>query len=468
MFYRGTAPGAIEMSTESHDVVVIGGGTAGCFAAATAAQEGVDVVLLERKTEEEAGHIACGDGIKGASAFPDVVDRDRLDEEAFTNRNISRAIFENPQTGESIDVPFDESGGVVDRWTYGRVLLDEADRAGAEIHYETVVQDVVQPDDRVEGVTAMRNGEPVTYEADVVVDGAGSLSLLQDRIDFSGSTFDTNVTYQQFCSAYREILEVDDPVDWDDALVFKPTEELGYLWYFPRSSTEINAGLGFQMNKPPMKLVEDLKRDLETRPEFRNATVTDKLGAALPTRRPYDSAVHPGYVAVGDAAAHVNPCTGGGIPGAAKAGHWAAEVAIEAIGDGDVGEAALWEYNRRVQTGFGKRFAAMDLYNIFGGAHDVDELVSVITSLPGQQLVDAIGKRGTASMGLGLKLKTILKTFGHWDVLYELYRVQSLAADLKDVYDSYPGDPAYFDAWQKERDAVMDRLYDVTGAEPKY
>ncbi|WP_425607686.1 geranylgeranyl reductase family protein [Natrononativus amylolyticus] len=457
------------MVTESHDVVVVGGGTAGCFAAATAAQEGLDVVLVERKTEEEGGHIACGDGIKGTSSFPDVIDRERLREESFTNQNIRRALFENPRTGETLDIPFQgETGAVVDRWTYGQVLLEETADAGVDIHYDTVVQDVIQPSGTVTGVTATREGRPLEYEADLVIDGAGALSLLQDKADFSGSYFDTNVDYSQFCSAYREVLEVDDPVEWDDALVFKPTEELGYLWYFPRSDTEINAGLGFQMNKPPMKLVEVLKADLERRPEFENARVKNKLGAALPTRRPYDSAVHDGYVAVGDAAGHVNPCTGGGIPGAAKAGHWAAKVGVEAISDGDVSEAALWEYNRRVQTDFGKRFAAMDLYNIFGGAHELDELVAVITALPGQQLVDAIGKKGTAEMGLGLKLKTLVKTVGHWDVLRELYRVQKAAAELKAVYDTYPDTPDYYEAWQKERDSVMDRVYDVTGAAPKY
>ncbi|WP_254768683.1 geranylgeranyl reductase family protein [Salinilacihabitans rarus] len=457
------------MTTESHDVVVVGGGTAGCFAAATAAREGLDVALLERKDEEEAGHIACGDGIKGTSAFPDVIDRDRLKAESFTNEGITRAIFENPQTGESIEIPFGgESGAVVDRWAYGQVLLDETERAGADIRYGTVVQDVVQSNGRIEGVRATRDGDPVTHEANVVIDGAGALSLLQDAADLSGSHFDTNVDYSQFCSAYREVLEVPDPVEWDDALVFKPTEELGYLWYFPRSATEINAGLGFQMNRPPMKLVDALKRDLREREEFRNATVTDKLGAALPTRRPYDSAVHPGYLAVGDAAGHVNPCTGGGIPGAAKAGHWAARVAAEAISDGDVSEAALWEYNRRVQTDFGKRFAAMDLYNVFGGAHEVDELVSLVTALPGQQLVDAVGRTGTASMGLGLKLKTVLKTFGHWGLLRELYAVQKAAGELKGIYDTYPDDPAHFDAWRAERDALVDRVYEVTGADPKY
>ena len=455
------------MTPESCDIVVVGGGTAGAFAATTAASEGLDAVLVERKSEEEAGHIACGDAIKGKSTFPDVIDLDYLRDESFTNQNIRRAIFENP-VGDDLDIPFSGPGAVVDRKRYGEVLLEEADRAGVDIHYDTVVQDVTQADDgRVTGVRAKRDGDVVEYDAEVTVDAAGALSLLQDKTDFSGATFDTNVDYTQFCSAYREVVEVSDPVEWDDAIVFKPTEELGYLWYFPRTATEINAGLGFQMDKPPMKLVEELRRDLRSRAEFAGATVKNKLGAALPTRRPYDSAVADGFVAVGDAAGHVNPTTGGGIPGAAKSAHWAAKRAVDAISEGDVSEANLWEYNRDVMTGFGKRFAAIDLYNIWGTAHDVDELVRIVSSVPGQQLVDALSS-GNTSMSLGLKIKTIVDTFGHWDDLYELYRVSRRAHRIQDQYNAYPSTPDALPAWQGARDSILDEVYEISGVDPKY
>jgi len=459
------------MTTETRDMVVVGGGTAGCFAAATAAGEGFDVALLERKSEEDGGHIACGDAIKGKSTFPDVIDREYLRAESFTNENIERAMFMNPK-GENYDIPFKgETGAVVDRKRYGEVLLEEAERVGADVHFDTVVKDVTQ-NGRVTGVTGIREGDPIEYEADIVIDAAGALSLLQDKVDFEGTTYDTNVDYSQFCSAYREVIETEQPVEYDDAIVFKPTEELGYLWYFPRTEQEINAGLGFQMNKPPMQLVDVLKRDLEDRPEFRNAEVKDKLGAALPTRRPYDSAVAPGFMSVGDAAGHVNPTTGGGIPGAAKAGHWAATVALEAISDGSVDESALWEYNHEVQTDFGKRFAAMDLYNIFGSAQEMDELTDIITALPGEMIIDLMGKKGEASLSLTEKittgLTTAFKTRGHWSTLREAYKVSKLASDLKEIYAEYPTTPDGFDEWRDRRDSLMDEVYEITGAEAKY
>jgi geranylgeranyl reductase family protein len=454
------------MRTHEVDVVVVGAGTAGCYAAATVADAGYDVVVAERKDREEAGHIACGDALKGASNFPDAIPRSRI-RPAFTNTDVDHGRFEIPQLDTVVDIPVPGELAVIDRWEYGRRLIEGAQQAGAEIHYDTVVKNVRQ-NGQVEGLDAVRKGDPVQYDAEVVIDAAGALSILQDKADFSEATFDTNVTYSQFCSAYREIVTVDDPVEWSDALVFKPTERAaGYLWYFPRTETEINVGLGFQMTEEPMQLIEDLREDLQAREEFQGAQVEDKLGAALPTRRPYDSAVAPGYMAVGDAAGHVNPTTGGGIAGAAYAGTYAGEQAVEAIGSDDTTEAGLWEYNERVMDHFGARYAALDVYNIFATAASVDELMGLLAALPVQKLSEALYS-GSTQVGLWLKLKTAIKSAGHWDTIYDLYRTKSIADEVLDHYEDYPDDPAAFEGWQAERDALMERVYEITGADPKY
>jgi len=455
-------------SQYEYDVVVVGAGTAGCYAAATAANEGLDVVVVERKDEQEAGHIACGDALKGADEFPDAIPESQL-APAMTNTDVDHGRFEIPQEDTVLHIPVPGELAVIDRWEYGRRIIEGADEAGAEFHYDTVVKDVEQDDDgRVTGIRAVRKSEPVSYEAAVTIDAAGSLSILQDKADLSAATFDTNVSYSQFCSAYREIVEVPEPVDWDDALVFKPTKRsAGYLWYFPRTSTTINAGLGFQMNEEPMTLVEDLKQDLRNRPEFEGATVTDKLGAALPTRRPYDSAVAPGFVAAGDAAGHVNPTTGGGIAGAAYAGQFAAQQAARAIAEGDVSEESLWRYNERVMNKFGTRYAGLDVYNVLTTAVDVDDLMGLLASLPGEKLAEALYS-GTTRVGPILMLKSLVNSYGYWGTIRKFYETKRLADDLLDHYRTYPTRPSALDAWQAQRDDLMDRIYETTGADPKY
>ena len=456
------------MDIDEYDVVVAGAGTAGCYAAATIANEGLDVVIVERKDAEEAGHIACGDALKGADAFPEAIPKDRL-EPAFTNTGVDHGRFEIPQEDTVLEIPVPGELAVIDRWEYGRQLISGAEDAGVDFHYDTVINDVRQDESgRVTGIQAVRKGDPRTYEADIVIDGAGSLSLLQDKADFAGTTFDTNVRYSQFCSAYREIVDVPEPVEWDDALVFKATDRAaGYLWYFPRTATEINAGLGFQMTEEPMQLVESLKKDLRDRPEFEGAEVRDKLGAALPTRRPYDSAVAPGYMAVGDAAGHVNPTTGGGIAGAAYAGKYAGEQAVKAISDGDVSEENLWRYNTRVMDHFGGRYAGLDVYNVLATAVDVDNLMGLLASLPGEKLAEALYE-GSTSMSFGLKLKAAVKSFGYWGTIRNFYQTKSLADELIGHYDEYPTSPAAMANWTRQRDSIMDRVYETTGADAKY
>lgn len=456
------------MTTLEYDIVVTGAGTGGSFAAARAAKEGLDVALLERKSEEQAGHIACGDALKGADAFPDAIPKSYI-EPTITNTAVDHGRFEIPQEDTVLEIPVPGELGVVDRWEYGQAIIDGAVDAGAEPYYNTLVQDVTQDaTGRVTGVKATQQGTPLRFEAPIVIDAAGSMSIVQESVDFSGAHFDTNVTFQQFCSAYREIVEVPEPVPWHDALVFKPTTRAaGYLWYFPRTEHVINAGLGYQMTEEPMTMVDTLTRDLQSRAEFNGAKVINKLGAALPTRRPYDSAVAPGFLAVGDAAGHVNPTTGGGMAGAAYAADYAAQAAINAIETGDLSEANLWTYNERVMDHFGGRYAALDVYNIMSTAVDVDELMGLLAALPGEKLAEALYS-GSTDIGWWLKIKSAVKTLGHWGTIYGLYKTKQLADRLLEHYEAYPSHPSEFEAWQTQRDVLMDEIYATTGADPKY
>jgi flavin-dependent dehydrogenase len=195
--------------------------------------------------------------------------------------------------------------------------------------------------------------------------------------------------------------------------------------------------------------------------------VTDKLGAALPTRRPYDSAVAPGFIAAGDSAGHVNPTTGGGIAGAAYAGKYAGEQAVRAIGEGDVSEEALWHYNERVMDHFGQRYAGLDVYNVLSTAIDVNELMGLLARLPGEKLAEALYS-GTTSFGPRLIAKTAKESYGFWSEIYKFYETKNAADELMGHYGRYPRRPSAMEGWKDQRDRLMEDVYEVTGADPKY
>ncbi|MXV64266.1 FAD-binding protein [Natronorubrum sp. JWXQ-INN-674] len=490
------------MACNQRDVVVVGGGIAGCFAAATAAAAGLDVVQLERKPREQGGFIACGDAIKSPrdpQKYPGPIDMDAIadDEAVLVDNNIDQIEYWDEELGVRKVLPYETGSNVIDRYEFGQRLLEQAADNGAVQHYDTVVNEVLQ-DGRVTGVKAVRDGEPVRYECDVLIDTAGAQSILQDMIEFE--TLDTPGAptfevphYTHFGSAYREIIETEKPVEYHNAIVGKPLEELGYIWYFPRTPTQINVGLGFQMNKEPIPLADRLRRDIEDRPEYQGANVAEKfdtknkLGSAIALRRPLDSMVAPGYLTAGGAVGTTHPITGKGIRGAAYSGYSAGRAAVEAIEDGDVSEHGLWEHNRWLYREHGEaaKLASWDAYNVAASALEVNVLRALTALLPEAELREIVGTstevddlKSKLLVGTGV-LKNFLAeyrrdTFETLGVstheLYEavlgLRETRTYVSEYERQYDAYPADRSGFERWRAERDYIDRDFYDALDLSP--
>lgn len=486
---------------EVYDILVVGGGIAGCFAAATAAQNGADVVQIERKPPEQGGFIACGDAIKSPrdpDKYPGPIDMESIvsDEQVLADGNIDQIEWRDEELGVRKVLPYSGNSNVVDRYEFGQRLLEQANGCGVTQHYNTVVKDVIQ-DDRVEGLEAVRDGEPVRYEGDVVIDAAGAQSILQDMIDFEalgadGATFE-KPHFTHFGSAYREIVQTKEPVEYDNAIVGKPLEEMGYIWYFPRSERTINAGLGFQMNKDPVPLTDRLKADMKGRPEFEDAVVEEKfdkknkLGAALALRRPLDSMVAPGYLAAGGAAATTHPISGKGIRGAAISGYSAGKHAAQAVADGDVSEDGLWGHNHYlyVKHGEGAKLASRDPFNVAASAAGVATLRTVAALLPEDELKEIVGtdKKVDAlttklSVGVGV-VKNAISAYrdGSFETLGisagELYEAvqgfretRTFVDRYETHYESYPASREAYDRWLDRRNEIDEAFYDALDLSP--
>ncbi len=483
--------------SEVYEVIVVGGGIGGCFAAATAAANGADVVQLERKPAEEGGFIACGDAIKSPTdptKYPGPIDMEAIaaDEAVLADGNIDQIEWWDEELGVRKVLPYDKHSNVIDRYEFGQRLLEQTADLGVDQHYDTVVNDVIQ-NGRVEGVEAIRDGSPVRYEADVVIDTAGAQSVIQDMVDFesldaeNGTTFE-KPHYTHFGSAYREIIETKEPVEYANAIVGKPLEEMGYIWYFPRSPTSINVGLGFQMSKEPIALADRLKKDIMGRPEFKDAVVEErfnrgnKLGAALALRRPLDSMVAPGYLTAGCAAGTTHPITGKGIRGAALSGYSAGRTAAGAVADGDVSEERLWEHNYFLYVGHGEgaKLAARDAYNVAASSINIPVLRAIAAVLPEDEIREIVStdtKLDDLSSKLSIVAGAAKNVFSHYRTgtfeylgvsnrqLYEALMGFKRTRDYVDRYEehyfSYPESrDDYFD-WLAERNRLDDEFYDA-------
>ena len=491
------------MAQETYEVIVVGGGVGGCFAAATAASRGASVVQLERKSPEAGGHIACGDAMKSPRSdrmYPGPIDMDAIadDEAALIDGNIDQIEWWDEEVGVRKVLPYEGNSNVIDRYVFGQHLLEQADELGVEQHYNTVVNGVTQ-NGRVTGVEAIRDGEPVRYECQVLIDAAGAQSALQDMVDFEKLDTDGQPSFEKphythFGAAYREIIETAEPVEYHNAIVGKPLEEMGYIWYFPRTPTQINVGLGFQMNKDPIPLNDRLRQDMESRPEYQNATVTeklgnkDKLGSSIALRRPLDSMVAPGYLATGGAAGMTHPISGKGIRGAAISGYSAGKTAAMAVEDGDVSEHGLWEHNRYLFTEHeeGAKLASRDAYNVAASSIDPNVVRAVAAILPEDELKTIVGTetdiesiRGKALVGLGVVTNLVseyrsdtFETLGVsssdlFEAITGVARTRSFADDYQKQYENYPEERDGFDDWLDRRNEMDREFYDAIDLDPE-
>ena len=176
------------MSTKA-DVVVLGGGPAGCAAAIDLARQGCEVLLIERS-----------DGL--VPRLPET--HVPLPEALVSRLDISQALRESlmPPKPIALRTSFD-AGGVtlrlepdsdhptclsVDRTQLDAGLLARASAAGARVLRRAVVRDVIQSDNTVIGVRVEHDGGLHEYHALTVIDGTGKAGLLRQTLQLATRT----------------------------------------------------------------------------------------------------------------------------------------------------------------------------------------------------------------------------------------------------------------------------------------
>ncbi len=305
---------------DTFDVAVVGAGPAGSTAARFAALGGASVVCLERRNVV-GSPVQCGeflpDGAELQRMFPnDPGTVEFLQPADDFVRARTRVLRMFSPSCHVYDVPFD--GCVVDRDRFEQSLAAKAGSAGAEVRTATRVL-------ALEGGVLETSAGSVRARVVIGADGpksvvARSLGLREDpRMAFG---------VQYVCRG-----------EFDPSIVemyFGPVAQGGYAWVIPKGERVANVGLGGRTGsgRPAMK------RDLDRFVELLEVQTGCKLergrftAGLIPVGGPRRRTVIGSALLAGDAAGHLMPANGGGIPTAMICGRIAGEVAAEHVRDG--------------------------------------------------------------------------------------------------------------------------------------
>ncbi len=331
------------------DLVVVGAGPAGSMAAKTAADEGLDVVLLEKR-QEIGDPVRCAEGV-GKVALAEMVKPDP----SWISAEVRGARIYAPDGTPFVmteDRAGSEVGYVLERKVFDRMLAMKAAEAGARVMVKTRALGLLEENGVPTGIIALHIGEKIEIEAPLII-GADGIESKVGR--WAG--IDT-VLKPQDIEVGVQFLVQDGKIDGEYCEFFLGNEIApgGYVWAFPKGKNLANLGIGIQGSRsdPGMSL-RLLQRFLKE--HMPQAKILEMMVGGVPVSGPIESTTSNGVMLVGDAARQSDPITGGGIINAMRAGVMAGEVAAELVQQGDLSREALKIYEDRWRDTIGKQIA---------------------------------------------------------------------------------------------------------------
>lgn len=323
-----------------YDLLIIGAGPGGAIAAKTAAEEGLSVLMVEKRPAIGTP-VRCAEGV-GKELLREFIDPDP----AWISADIERATIVSPDgTTMSLEARMagNEVGYILDRKIFDRALVWQAAEAGAEVQVKTRAVAPILEDGFVRGARLQGYGATTDVRAEVVIaaDGVESKFARWCGVDTA-----VPVNEIETCAQY---LLTDIDID-QTATVFYLGNEIapeGYAWVFPKGKRTANVGLGIsgKVNLPGNRPIDYLNRFVAK--NFPNGKTIECIIGGVPVCQPLASTVSNGLMIVGDAARISDPLTGGGIYNAMYTGKLAAQVAAECISRGDCSRAALAIYDQQ-------------------------------------------------------------------------------------------------------------------------
>lgn len=451
---------------EMYDLIIAGAGSGGCATAKVAAEQGLKVLLIDKRKKDDIGDKLTFDTIPAytfeALGIP-VPEGDELD-----IRMLKLKVFP-PNRKCSFEANLD--GYLAHRRLLGQRLLKYALDAGCTLLAETEVAEPILEGSFITGVRCRnQKGAAVEYYSKIVVDASGIVAVVRDKLPHSVYhkegmiSEDTVMTYREVrdLNGGSDIIPPNDYQGWYCTL-----ENRGYFWVVPEDNGKTNVGCGLPMfpgHPDPVKVTKD----------FCDAH-TDKIGKKiyakgtgptpfLPMRPCQPELVGNGFMLVGDSGYQVSTNSGFGVPGSVIAGKIAAEVAAAAIKKGDVSRKGLWAYNVKYKRGFGATRPFADAIRIFIQNLSHDDLNSLVEiGLVGSKEFSALWSDRTFDYSIQERIEKFRKGRGHMGLFMKVSVVFLIAKRLEKLYRKFPRSVDDFNSWMFKRTCLYTLLFKVLG-----
>ena len=356
---------------DTQDVIVVGGGPVGSFAALILSKLGKRVTVFEEHSQigspvHCAGHISIN-SLKTLGLYP-------LPKNIIENE-FSQANFYS-YTGFSFPVVLSKPVTcAVNRELFDKHIFLKAKDAGAYFHLNSRVHSLLIENGSIKGVKVIQNdGSVEFFKAKIVLDAEGISSRLLKQTNLKPLN-PKNLVYA--VQADVENLE-NLPSEGVHVFFGKSYAPGFYAWIIPRLDGTAKIGLATNTGNPNIFLNKLMFEHPKASQYLRRTKVRKKEFHSIPLGGSIPKLFRNGFMALGDVASQVKPTTGGGIIFGLKSSIIAARVASLAIDNNDVSENFLKFYQNRFNKAFNFDFKVMVQFRSFLNSLSDDKLDKIL------------------------------------------------------------------------------------------
>jgi len=339
------------------DVVVVGAGPSGSTAAKTLAEQGLNVLLVDKAKFPRDKPCGGGLPLRVLKRFPYIKDINAIESYSYGGYLYSQSLRYKVEIHKQEPII-----AMVLRKEFDNALVKLAVDSGARFQDGKSVKDLKITPDKAQ--VTLNNGDHIDTELVIGADGflstvaqKAGLSIPHKSIGISvveefslkKDVMDQYYTDKRFCHIHSKIHGIP-----------------GYGWVFPKRN-HVNIGIanywlrGNTTNdKKNLKEVFNAYLSLLKNTDIipKNIESTQLRGGTLPVK-PLEKTYTDRVILCGDAAGFINPVSGEGIYYALASAELAARVSAEAIQANDASEQFLSRYEKRWKNDFGKEIKLM-------------------------------------------------------------------------------------------------------------